>query len=55
MGPSEPRRLEFRTIRHDQQHVECWYTVHDATEQFEARRIGPMGIFEDHQYRVLAR
>src|ERR1700731_1437350 len=53
VGPSEPRRLKLRTIRDDQQHAERWYSIHDATEQFEARGVGPMRIFEDHQYRVL--
>ena len=55
VGPSDPRRLELRPERHDQQHAEGWYLVHDATEQFEARGVGPMRILENHQHRILAR
>ena len=29
--------------------------VHDPTEHFEARRVGPMRVLEDHQHRSLAR
>jgi hypothetical protein len=53
--PSDPRRLEVRPERNDQQHAEAWYPVRDATEQFEGRGVGPMCIFENHQCRILAR
>ena len=29
--------------------------VHGPTERFQARRVGPMRILEDHQHRILAR
>jgi hypothetical protein len=53
--PSDPRRLELWPECHDQQHSESWYLVHDSTEQFEARGVGPMGILENHQHRIFAR
>jgi hypothetical protein len=31
-GLSDPRRLELWPERHDQQHTEAWYSVHDATK-----------------------
>ena len=55
MGPSDPGRLKLGPERHDQQHAKGWYSVHDATKQFEARGVGPMCILEDHQQRILAR
>ena len=47
--PSDPRRLELRPKRHDQQSPEAWYSVHDTTPQFEARWVGPMRILKDYQ------
>jgi hypothetical protein len=55
VGPSDPGWLELWSERHDQHHAEAWYSVHDATEQFEARRVGPMCVLENHLHRILAR
>ena len=51
---SDPGRLEFRPERHDQQHAKGPNPVHDPTEHFQARGVGPMRILEDHQHRTLA-
>jgi hypothetical protein len=55
MRTPDPRRLEFRPERHDQQRTKCAYSVYDPPKYFEARRIGPMRILEDHQHRIGAR
>jgi hypothetical protein len=35
--PSDPRRLELRPERHDQQHAQGSYPLHCSTKQFQAR------------------
>ena len=55
IGAPNPGRLKFGPERHDQQHAKAWYPVHDATEGFELRWVGPMCVLEDHQQRILAR
>ena len=52
--PSDPWRLELRPERYDQQHTKGRDPIHDPTQQFEARGIGPMSILENHQNRILA-
>ena len=52
--PSDPGRLEFRPERHDQQHAKSANPVHHPTERFQARRVDPMRILEDHQHRTCA-
>ena len=53
--PSDPRRFEFRPERHDQQRAKTRDPVDRPTERFQAGRVGPMRILEDHQHRILAR
>jgi hypothetical protein len=53
MSLSDPERLEFRTVSHDQQHTNGSYPVHRSTERFEARGVGPVRILEDHQHWTL--
>ena len=53
--PSDPRRLELWTERHDQQHREGANPIDDATERFQARGVSPMRVLEDHQRRFLTR
>ena len=53
--PSDPRRLELRSVRDDQQHAKSSYPVHRPTERFKARRVDPMRILEDHQHRIGSR
>jgi hypothetical protein len=54
MRPPDPRRLEFRPERHDQQHAKARDPVHEPAERFQARGVGPMRVLEDHQHRTLA-
>ena len=55
MRPSDPRRVKLRSVRDDQQHVQAWYFVYDSTKQFEASRVGPVCILENHQHWNLER
>jgi calcineurin-like phosphoesterase family protein len=50
---SDPGRLELRPERHDQQRAEARDPIHEPTENFQARRVGPMRILQDHQHRIL--
>ena len=54
MRLSHPRRVELGAERYDQQHRKGFNPVHGPTERFQARRIDPMRILEDHQHRLLA-
>jgi hypothetical protein len=49
----DPRRLEFWSERYDQQRSKCPNPVHAPTEDFQACRVGPMRILEDHQDGIL--
>ena len=51
MRSSNPGRLEFRPERHDQQHAKVRDLVHRLAESFQARRIGPVRILDNHQHR----
>ena len=51
MRSSNPRRLKLRPERNDQQHGKARDPVHRLAESLQARRVGPMHILEDHQYR----
>src|SRR6516225_2648015 len=53
MRPSDPWRLELWSRCHDQQDTETWYPADGAIKQFKTRRVAPMGVFEDHQDRIL--
>src|SRR4029077_4306880 len=53
--PSDPRRLEFWPVRNDQQHAKRSCPVYRATERLHACGIGPMRIFQNHQYGFLPR
>ena len=52
MRPSNPRRLELRPERDDQQHAKGSHPVHRPTERFKARGVDPMRILENHQHRI---
>ena len=51
---SDPRRLELWPERYEKQHAKCSYPVHHPTKHFQARRVRPMSILEDHQHGILA-
>jgi len=55
MRPPDPRRGELRPEGHEQQNPERVDLVHQPAEHFQARRIGPMRVLEDHQDRRVAR
>src|SRR5215469_14644532 len=42
--PSNPRRVEFRPERHEQQHLKCPNSVYNPTERFQAGWVGPLRI-----------
>jgi hypothetical protein len=46
---SDPGRVEFRSECHDQQRAKAPNAVHRPAERFEARRVNPLRILEDHQ------
>ena len=50
--PSDPGRAEFRPESDKQQEPVALGPVHRPGEQFEAGRIGPMRIFENHQHGI---
>jgi len=49
---SYPWWVEFRPERHDQQHGKHRDLVHNPTQHFQARGVGPMRILENHQHRI---
>ena len=55
MRTPDPRRGEFRPEGHEQQNPEGVDLVDEPAEHFQARRIGPLRVLEDHQDRGLAR
>src|SRR5262249_49291916 len=55
VGSPHPRRLELWSIRYDQQHPECLHPVYGPTKHFEARRVSPMHVLENHQHRLGSR
>jgi hypothetical protein len=55
MRPPDPWRGEFRSEGDQQQHPERIDLVDEPAEQFQARRIGPVGVLEDHQDRRVKR
>ena len=52
MRLSHPRRVELGTECDDQQYRKGFNPVHDPAERFQARRIDPMRILENHQHRL---
>ena len=52
---SYPWWLELRPMRNDQQHAKGSNPVHCSAKGFQARRVDPMRILEDHQHGVGAR
>jgi hypothetical protein len=55
MRLSSPRRIELGAKRYDEQHWKSFNLVYSPAEHFEACRIDPMRIFDDHQRRSLMR
>jgi hypothetical protein len=55
MRPSYPRRLKFWPVGDNQQHAKGPYSVHRATDRFQARGVDPMCILEHHQHWIAAR
>jgi hypothetical protein len=55
VGATDPGWIEFRPERHDQQHARGPSLVHSPTERFQARRVDPLHILEDHQHRTGSR
>jgi hypothetical protein len=55
MGPTNPRRLELRSIGDNQQHSECSQPIHRAPNRFQARWVNPMHVLENHQHRLGSR
>src|SRR5262249_20106972 len=52
---SRPRRVELGTESYNQQNWKNFNCVSSAVKDFEACRINPMHIFEDHQRWMLVR
>src|ERR1700752_1823408 len=52
MRLSDPWWGEFRLERHDQQHWKGRDHVHNPTESFQARGVGPMRILKNHQHWI---
>ena len=50
--PSDPGRAEFRPERNKQQQPVARGQFHRPGEKFEAGRIGPMRILENHQHGI---
>jgi hypothetical protein len=50
-----PLRVELRAEGHDQQHRKRSDSIDRPAERFQARRIDPMRIFNDHQHWSLVR
>ena len=46
MRPSSPRRIELGAESYDEQHRKSFNLVHRPTENFQARGVDPMRIFE---------
>ena len=54
VGPSNPRRLELRSIGDDQQAPRgLLFADPSATNSFETRWVDPMHVLENHQHRIL--
>ena len=54
MRPSNPRRLELGPESYDQQHGKVSIRSTARPNSFQARRIDPMRVLEDHQHRTFA-
>src|ERR1700730_8434805 len=54
MRLSYPRCVQLWAESYDEQHVKGCDPVHRPAEHFEALRIDPMRILEDHQHGILA-
>ena len=52
VGLPDPGRVELRPESHDQKCAKGPDAVHDAAQRFEARRVRPMRVLEDHQHRT---
>jgi hypothetical protein len=50
--PSGPRRLELWPERHDQQHAEGWYSIHDTTQQFLARGVERVACERENKHHT---
>ena len=49
-----PRRDEFRPEGDEQQESQGLDFVHEQADRFQARRIGPMSVLENHPHRRFA-
>src|SRR5580704_8124763 len=50
-----PRRYELRAKSYDKQYLEGRYPIYRPTEHFQAGRINPMRILENHQHWIVVR
>jgi hypothetical protein len=55
IGPTNPRRLELRSIGDIEQHPECSQSIHRTPNRFQARWVNPVHILENHQHRLGSR
>src|SRR4029077_18837468 len=55
MRLSDPRRDKFRPEGNEQQCAQSRNPVHNTTKYFQARRVSPVRILEDHQNRIFQR
>ena len=53
--PPDPRRDELLPERHEQQNPEAIDPFDEPAQRFQARRIGPVGVLEDHQHWTIVR
>ena len=51
---SDPGRRKFRPERNEQQNAKGRNSVYNSADDFQARRVGPMRILEDHQNWTLS-
>jgi len=50
-----PGHLELGAERHDKQYRQAAHALNRKVEQLARGRVNPMGVFEDHDHRLLAR
>src|SRR5215831_15439 len=48
-----PGRLEIRTTGKEHKHGSGWYLINQQIQPFEGRRIGPMQVFQNKEYRLM--
>ena len=50
MRPTNPRRIELRTVSDYEQRRNRLNSIDGATEHFQSCGIDPMGVLDDHQH-----